>query len=108
MIRVISQYGRAGTTFTLTSSDTATALTVSALVSGGRKLCAIMLQVVTNNIKLAFGTPPIQGAGNLGHLITKDQLPIYLVGETLLENLEHISAESGVHGVMMITPFYQG
>jgi hypothetical protein len=108
MIRVLSQYGRAGTTFALTSTNTATAFTSAVLEDGGRQLCAIILQVITNNVKLAFGTSPIQGAGNLGHLIPKDQLPIYFIGETLLENLKYISAESGAHGVMMITPFYQG
>ena len=108
MIRVLSQYGRAGITFLLTSSNTATAFTSLVLEDGGKLLCAIMLQVVTNPVKLAFGATPVQGAGNLGHIIAKDEAPIFLTGETLLDGLLYISSTNGNHGVMIITPFYQG
>jgi hypothetical protein len=107
MISVFSQLGRAGTTFVLPSSDTATGFTSTILTDGGRALCAIMLTVSGNDIKVGYGTP-VFGANLLGHVIKKDQVPIYLVGTTLMTGLKYVSALTGQVGYLNITPFYQG
>ena len=107
MIHVFSEYGRAGTTFVLPSTDVATGFTATILTDGGRALCAIMLTVSGNDIKVGNGTP-VFGANLLGHVIKKDQLPIVLVGTTLMTGLKYVSALTGQVGYLHITPFYQG
>jgi hypothetical protein len=68
-----------------------------------------MITVETNDVKIALGgESPVQGAGNLGHLLKKEQLPMYVVGEDACASFVHISAENGAHGKIMMTPFYTG
>lgn len=56
--------------------------------------------------KLAFGVDPVVGAATLGHLIKDGDLPLYLVGSTLLTSMRCIGGATGVSNKLVITPFY--
>ncbi len=107
MLPVFIMYGEPDDTFLLTSSDTATALSAAVLTVGGKPCKALMITVETNPVKFATGgATPIQGAGLLGHVLQKDSAPVYIVGTAAVSGFKYISATSGNHGKMSITPFY--
>uniref|UniRef100_A0A6M3LDF9 Uncharacterized protein n=1 Tax=viral metagenome TaxID=1070528 RepID=A0A6M3LDF9_9ZZZZ len=107
MLPVFNSYGEAGATVILTSTDAAQALSTVVLTSGGKACRAAMITIETNDVKFAFGgTTVIQGAGNLGHLFKKALPPEFLLGTYMLSTLSFISAESGAHGKIILTPFY--
>ena len=111
MLRVISQFGRAGLTFQLTSTNVAQVLAAAVLVDGGRNLCAMLITIITNDVKIALGDAvPVSGAAGvgLGHVLKKDLPPIYIVGETACSGFQYISSVSGAAGALMVTPFYAG
>ena len=109
MIRTFNMLGRPNDSFQLTSTAVAQALAAAKLTDGGRNLCAMMITVETNDVKVALGgATPILGAAGLGHVLKKDLPPEYIVGESACSSFMYITAVGVAHGVLQITPFYTG
>jgi hypothetical protein len=105
MIQVMSVDGNPGATQTLTSSDTSTAFSSSLLTVAGRAAQGAIITVETNPVKIAFGADPVQGAGNLGHILDVGAF-IRLSGPDLMENFRYISSIGSAHGKLQVTPLY--
>lgn len=109
MIRTFNMLGRPNDTFTLLSTAVAQALAAAKLTDGGRSLCAMIITVDTNDVKVAFGgAVPVLGAGGLGHVLKKDLPPVEIVGESACSSFLYITALGVAHGNLQITPFYTG
>jgi hypothetical protein len=99
--------GTMGVTTRVASSDTAASVSAALLLSNSRNAvaAAATISVETNNIRVAFRVTPTVGASGIGHLMTPGD-SWRIVGRENLEQLQFISAATGVAGAIMITPEY--
>jgi len=96
---VISLVGRAGTTQSKASTDTAQLLTDAVTIPNG--CISAVITCETNNVRIAFGTNPTQAG--LGHLLYVGQS--YKIGNPqAVRDFRFISAANGVHGLIQVTP----
>lgn len=97
----------AGTPFQQTSTNSAVALTAASLLStDGNRPTAVLITAATQTVRLAFGTP-VQGAGGLGYdLAALDS--VWIEGGANIKKIKIISATNNTHGVLTITPFFEG
>jgi len=99
--------GVAGTTFKQTSTDTATVLTATSLLSSdGNRAIGALISCQTNSVRFAFNATPVEGAGGLGHDIDNGEW-MYIRGSSLLKAMKIISATGQSAGVLTITPFFE-
>jgi len=99
--------GVPGTTFKQTSTDTAAVLTAASLLSSdGNRPIAILISCQTKTIRYAFNATPVQAAGGLGHDIDDGEW-LYIRSSAAIKAMKIISAASGNHGVLTITPFFE-
>ena len=109
MIRTFNMLGRPNDTFKLLSTAVAQSLAAAKLIDGGRNLCAMIITVDTNDVKIAMGgAVPVLGTGGLGHVLKKDLPPETIVGESACSSFQYITAVGVAHGNLQITPFYTG
>jgi len=103
-MRTFETRGSMGATFSVASTDTATALAADKLTNtAGKPMVAATFICETNNIRIAIGTDPTQAG--LGWLLyVKDVIRI--IGIENLANLKYISAAAGVAGKLQILPEY--
>lgn len=96
--------GMMGDTFTVTSTDTATALAADKLIDDlSRPMVAATFVCETNSIRIAIGSTPTQAG--LGILLTSGS-QIKFSGVDTLIRLKYISAAGGSHGKLQIFPEY--
>lgn len=105
MIQLMSVDGTPDATQTLTSSDTSTSFSASLLTISGRAAQGAIITTETNPIRIAFDTDPTQGASPVGHLLAVGSY-MRLSGEDLMTGFHYISAISGNHGTLQVTPLY--
>lgn len=95
--------GVAGATTRQASTDTAATINAAVLASGTVLAKGIFVQVDTNSIRLAFGgATPVAGAGGLG--VTLAAGDTMKMSYTTAKKMKLVSAASGVHGGINITP----
>lgn len=91
----------AGTTQTLTSTDTAQSL--PDLVVDGAMAASLDLSVETANIRIAYKVPPTQAG--LGHLVSAGE-HITINNPDDILSLKYISATASTPAKVVITPRY--
>ena len=98
--------GVAGTSFKQTSTDTAVVLTAASLLSDdGNRPIGVLISCQTYTVRFAFNATPVAGAGGLGHDLA-DKESVYLETAGSIKAIKVVSAGSGSHGVLTITPFF--
>ena len=103
-MRTFETLGSMGPTYTITTSDTATALAALVLATAdGRTLTAATFAFETANIRIAVDATPTQAG--LGVLMYPGDV-MRLVGRENLNGFKHISAGAGVHGKIQVMPEY--
>lgn len=97
--------GVPGATTRQASTDTAALINPAVLVAADGSLAkGVFLQCDTNSIRIAFGgAVPVAGAGGLGITLAAADT-FYMKGYTAAKKMKIVSAASGVHGGLNITP----
>ena len=99
--------GVPGVTFRMASTDIAQALTPTNLINAaGRRAIAVLITCETQNIRFAFGVTPTEGASGLGHIIYPEG-SFNMASARAAQTFRFISAAAGVHGALLITPFFE-
>jgi len=106
--QAIEMHGEAGTTIKMTSSNTAKALihddNIAAMQNAdGKLLCAVLLSVETQSIRISFTSTPSQ---TLGHLLVAGTI-LRISNPRSIAALKYRSAVDGSHGVLTATPEYR-
>jgi hypothetical protein len=97
--------GVPGATTRQASTDTAATISAALLVAADGTLAkGVLFQADTNTIRIAFGgATPVAGAGGLGHTLAAADT-FYVKGYTAAKKMKLVSAATGVHGGINITP----
>lgn len=107
MLTTIELMGKAGNTITDAVTDTAQNLDDdSTLVfknSDGDLLSALLITVVTNDIKFCHGSTPVQAG--LGHELAVGQ-SYYIRNPANARSFNYINKTNGANATLMLTPFY--
>ena len=103
----INVRGRAGDTFSETSTNTAQDLDTGTVMSfkdsDDRLITSLYLQVQSNDLSFCFGATPVQGG--LGILLTVGQT-LYIENPANIRGFKYISNVADAHATLVITPFY--
>lgn len=99
-------------TYRTTSTNSATGIASSVLktvgLTGANRIAeGVLMSVESHSIRIAFGATPTQGPAAVGHVLYSGQL-LAVAGAESLERMKFISAVTGDHAAIQITPFYRG
>jgi len=98
-------HGKSGSTYRVASTDTAAGLAAGVLSETTMgPIDSVTITCETNNVRVAIGTPT-QGATGTGCLLLAGDI-FEVEGYSDCAALKWISAASGVHGALQITPHY--
>lgn len=101
--------GRAGDTIKATASDAVQNLDDDTdLVfknSDGDLLTGLLISIATYSLKFCHGSDPVQGAGELGHILVDKQY--YVIRHPAnAKSFNFINETNGENAVLMLTPYY--
>ena len=106
MLRVVLIDGVPGATARYTSTDLAQSLPAAVITVAGKTAVGIEVSVETQSVRVGFGGATLtQGASGVGHLLPSGTIQKYF-GSQVMSTFRYISAANGVHGALVITPFY--
>jgi hypothetical protein len=96
--------GRAGTTFSDDSTDSAQDLSsISFKNADGDLLTGLFITCETNDVKYCYNADPV--SAGLGHVLTAGE-SLYITNAANARALKYVSSVAGSPGTLMITPFY--
>ena len=107
-MRIIKFTGIAGTTVNETTTDTAQTIDagitdIAFKNSDGVLISSLLVTCITSAVRYCFNAVPVEAG--LGHVLAvNDSIEIF--GAANIRAFKFISAASGVHGVLSLTPFY--
>lgn len=106
-MNIIELVGKAGSTFSETSTDTAQTLDAGTSMafkdSDDRLITSLLLQVQDKDLRFCYGSTPVPAG--LGMVLYIGQT-LYLKNPANIRALKYISNVAGEHATLMITPFY--
>lgn len=106
MERDLTMTGIYGPTVRMASSDVAQSFPANVLAdTAGEPSDSVLITCESNDIRIGWMTTPTQGASGVGHLMANGDA-FRIVGRDNILRFKFISAASGVHGVLQITPEY--
>jgi hypothetical protein len=112
-MKVTEINGYPGTTRSVTSSNTAQALTSSYITNGTltsqKEAIGLVVTCETNDVRVTWcGTAPTTSSGTaFGHILTVGQ-SLRINNPEAIKNFKYVSKTAGSHGVLHYTPEYYG